>query len=219
MKTTFSRSSSHAFSIVDLLVILAIIAILAAMLLPALASSKRKATAINCTNNLKQLGLSFRVWEGDYGDKYPMAVPARRGGTMEYNTGADTFRHFQVMSNEIFNPKILICPSDTRQPAANFVRLKNENVSYFVDLDAVSDVNPQLLLTGDRNITGPSAPVNGILKLSPGQTAGWTATMHVNQGNVGLADGSVQQYSNTGLTEALKDSGKSTDVWRIALSE
>ena len=31
--------------------------------------------------------------------------------------------------------------------------------------------------------------------------------MHVNQGNVGLADGSVQQYSNAGLREALQNSG------------
>ena len=58
---------------------------------------------------------------------------------MEFNTGADTFRHFQVMSNELSTPKILVCPADTRVAAANFVRLKNQNVSYFVGLEA-SDV-------------------------------------------------------------------------------
>ena len=44
------------------------------MLLPALAAAKRKAQRINCVNNLKQDGLAFRIWEGDNGDKYPMAV-------------------------------------------------------------------------------------------------------------------------------------------------
>ena len=54
---------------------------------------------------------------------------------MEFNTGADTFRHFQVMSNELSTPKILACPADTRAAANNFFRLKNQNVSYFVGLE------------------------------------------------------------------------------------
>ncbi len=87
--------------------------------------------------------------------------------------------------------------------AASFARLKNQNVSYFVVLDA-NDEFPQRFLDGDRNITGESEPENGILKLVPGQRASWTETIHVNQGNVGLADGSVQQYFNPALRNALK---------------
>ena len=71
-----------AFTLIELLVVIAIIAILAAMLLPALAAAKRKAQRINCVNNLKEVGLAFRVWEGDNGDQYPMAV-STNGGAME----------------------------------------------------------------------------------------------------------------------------------------
>ena len=67
-----------AFTLIELLVVIAIIAILAAMLLPALAAAKRKAQRINCVNNLKEVGLAFRVWEGDNGDQYPMAVGTPR---------------------------------------------------------------------------------------------------------------------------------------------
>jgi len=218
MKTSSGRFSNQGFTLVGLIIIVAVLAILAAMLLPALASAKRKATRIQCVNNLKQCGLAFRIWEGDNGDKYPMAVSTEKGGTMEFTGGADTFRHFQVMSNELSTPKILVCPADVRVAAVNFVQLKNKNVSYFVSLDA-SEPNPQRFLDGDRNLNADPAPENGILKVVPGQRLSWTSAMHVNQGNLGLADGSVQQVSNAGLREALRNSGNPTNTWRIALPE
>jgi prepilin-type processing-associated H-X9-DG protein len=212
------NSSERGFTLVALLVIIAVVALLAAMLLPALFAARGKATRINCVNNLKQCGLAFRIWEGDNGDKYPMAVPAKNGGTMEFDSGADTFRHFQVMSNELSTPKILACPNDTRTAAYDFKHFRNMNLSYFVDLDA-QESNPQMLLAGDRNLNADNAPENGILKLVPGQRVSWTQTIHVNNGNVALADGSVQQFSNSGVREALKNSGDATNVWRISLPE
>lgn len=218
MKTSSGRFSNQGFTLVGLIIIVAVLAILAAMLLPALASAKQKAKRIQCVNNLKQCGLAFRIWEGDNGDKYPMAVSTEKGGTMEFTDGADTFRHFQVMSNELSTPKFLVCPADVRVAAVNFVQLKSKNVSYFVNLDA-SELNPQRFLDGDRNLNADPAPENGILKVVPGQRLSWTSAMHVNQGNLGLADGSVQQVSNAGLREALRNSGNPTNTWRIALPE
>ena len=218
MRSTSRRFPQSAFTLTALIVIVAVLALLAAMLLPALAKAKQKSSKIGCVNNLKQVGLAYRIWSGDNEDKYPMSVPAAKGGTLELSTGADTFRHFQVMSNELSTPKVLVCPQDTRTAAASFVRLKNQNVSYFVGLDA-SEMNPQMLLSGDRNLTGPTEPENGVLKLVPGDAVSWTAAIHINQGNIGLADGSVQQCSNSALREALKNSGEATNTWRISLPE
>ena len=190
--------SNPGFTLVALLVIVAVLAILAAMLLPALASAKKKAQRINCVNNLKQCGLAFRIWEGDNSDKYPMAVPMAKGGTQEFNTGADTFRHFQVMSNELSTPKILVCPADTRTAAKNFVRLKNQNVSYFVGLEA-NDANPQTISRRRPEHHRRHAPQNGILKLVPGGPVGWTPPSTTTPAISASPTAACSNTSNSGL--------------------
>jgi type II secretory pathway pseudopilin PulG len=212
-----SSRHNRAFTLIALLIVLAVIAILAAMLLPALAKAKARAQRIQCVNDLKQCGLAARVWEGDHDDKFPMAVSNKFGGTLEWVPDGNAFRHFQVMSNELSTPKVLACPADTRQAARDFAHLQNENVSYFVGLDATDEKNPQMLLAGDRNITNGLRAVRTVLNLPPDRPAGWTEMIHNKVGNVGLSDGSVQQLSPSTLRTAISNTGNKTN--RIALPE
>src|ERR1019366_831281 len=120
--------------------------ILCGMLLPALSQAKDKAQRISCANNMKQIGLAFRVWAIDHDDKFPFNVSTNKGGTLELcMLGSDGFDrnaalHFQVMSNELSTPKILVCPADgKRQPALDFLGLQPAYVSY--KLRTGSDIN------------------------------------------------------------------------------
>ena len=115
------------------------VAVAAAMVLPALSKAKARAQEISCRNTMKSICLAFRIWEGDNDDKFPFNVSTGKGGTLELcDSGSDgydrnSFRHFQVMSNELNTPKILVCPQDTSKHAAlNFADLQTENVSYLV---------------------------------------------------------------------------------------
>ncbi len=128
--------------------------ILPAMFLPALAKAKQRAQEVNCMNNLKQVGLAFKVWELSHGDQYPFNVSTNTGGTAELSArGSDGFEknvllNFMVLSNELNTPKILICPGDSGKVAAwSFAGLQAANLSYRLRSGTnVNDMHPQEVL-------------------------------------------------------------------------
>lgn len=202
MKLKFSRSRPKALTLIEVIVIIAILAILFPLFIPH-HGGRRSALAkrIACTNNLKQVGLSFGMFDTDHSDAFSMIVSTNKGGPKEFTEAAELFRHFQSMSNELSTPKVLVCPADTRKPAASFTNLSNLNISYFVGMDSRESF-PQMLLAGDRNLTlnGVQVPP-GLLVLTTNSVLGWSTTMHNGSGNTTLGDGSVQPFTSARLQQ------------------
>jgi len=204
MKPRLSLQRNRALTLTEVLVVIVVVIFLVGFLFPALEAAKRKAQRIACVSNLKETGMAFRLWEGDNGDKYPMAVSVTNGGAMEVIGAGNAYLLWQTMSNDLRSPKILRCPADTDHVAAtNFTTgFSDANISYFVTLDA-AETYPQMILDGDSNLQVNGKPVQpGILDFRTVTNIAWTKDRHNRVGNIGMADGSAQQTTSGGLNSA-----------------
>jgi len=203
MKSLWQNRKAQAFTLVELLVVIAIIAILAALLLPVLTRGKQRAQRIQCIGNLKNIGTAFQIFAHDHHGSFPMEISTAEGGSEELVQAGNningvfyfSYKHLQTLANELVVPRILVCPADIgREPAPTFSLLQNSNVSYFVGVTADYNV-PGSILAGDRNITNDLHATASLVRGTSGLR--WTRELHSFKGNVLFADAHVEEVNNT----------------------
>ena len=155
------------FTLIELLIVVAIIAILAAMLLPALSKAMMTARKAHCINNLKQLGTALESYAGDSQDWYPMYYTATGGGEW-YKVLCDnhyvpcTYNQARgalgLGGSREGRKHILWCPEDKRDPTA--AAANAQGISY--GINAI--------------ITNPTPPAYHYLRRTQiALKAGWSA--------------------------------------------
>ena len=108
MKFSNPTISKQAFTLAELLVVIAVMAILAALLLPALASAKAKAKKTTCISNLKQLNLGIRMYADDHADVLPNA------GSNSYLTYKELMKSYVgLKGTSSAQDLVFACPADS----------------------------------------------------------------------------------------------------------
>jgi len=112
----FARSGL-AFSLVELLVVIGIIALLAALLLPTLGKAKESGRGAACLNNLRQIGIVLNIWINEHDNKLPeLYDPLINLTAVATNVASLTNKITvdQLLTNDLDSKQVFRCPSDRK---------------------------------------------------------------------------------------------------------
>jgi len=118
----------RGFTLIELMVVIAIIALLLAILLPALGAAKNSTRRLACATNLKQIGVGLQRYLGRHNDRYPHAsyMPSI---TQELDPNEEAIYIADVLLEDVGgDPKVFKCPNDFPDSGRD---APNTGLSYF----------------------------------------------------------------------------------------
>ena len=211
--------SKRAFSLIEMLVVIAIIGVLAAVLLPMLARAKAKAHRVKCVTQLGQIGQAFIGYAQDLDDRLPWQLTPTQSreafGKYRDDLAMDHAAMFSLpaIRRDLVTASILLSPCDPSRAKANQKareewskidllqgRVLSANAISYVLIDGADIARPTTVLATTRNLSTcnlSTARWSGGGDRGPETMAG----LQRSQGQIVLADGSARLSSDTDLGE------------------
>ncbi|HTH49182.1 MAG TPA: type II secretion system protein [Candidatus Limnocylindria bacterium] len=169
--------SRRAFTLIELLLVMAVIAVLAGLLLPTLGGVTERGRSTACLSNLRQIGIGLRLYLDENGNRMPVMQNRSRNTNLVVTNAI-----YDVLGRQLGNPGVLHCPSDRQR--------------YFEDIGSSYSWN--FLLNGQRadmlRVMGRPVKENGIALFSD-QVEFHSARGKGKGKNYLYADGAVKTFS------------------------
>lgn len=188
---TCPKPRSRAFTLVELLIVIAIIAILGAILLPVLSQAQERSRRIYCINNVKELGLAWVMYADDNGDKImsnpainnlgygPLAnqnlqnwVNGYMGTGKNINDNTNTQYLVQALTGQYckYSVKVFKCPDDTLKCIENnnqrWDRVRSYSINYCMEGDVEDAQKIQTGFPINQVSWAPNVPRYGYHKIT-----------------------------------------------------
>ncbi|HEX8297451.1 MAG TPA: prepilin-type N-terminal cleavage/methylation domain-containing protein [Chthoniobacteraceae bacterium] len=177
-----ASATNRGFTLIELIVVIAIIALLASLLLPVTGSIMEKARSSQCSSNLRQVGIAVSSYATDHDNYFPKIETDPNGDVKVYGPDEEVKSLVETLKHYGLDERFVQCPSDLKGP--NYFKKKGSSYEWRPYLDGEKVNNP--VMYGRRGAMAvPASRIRICLDYTP---------IHNGQQNRLYADGRVRGF-------------------------
>lgn len=183
----------QAFTLIELLCVIAIIGILSGMLLSALGNMNEKTDGVKCASNLRQIGAALQAYVGEHDGQFPEIEPNPNKPIYEPENQAKGL--LETLAPHGLTADTVKCPADVRNPKFNYFDKYGTSYEWAPYVDDELQAAPQIYSGRRGQTTGPfTVPISKIIVCFDVERVHGLRGDYASKKNYLYADGHVRNY-------------------------